>query len=181
MNVERTNSLNHPKEFTVNFPQELCTDCQAIEARFGAIVDHMAEAFICINLEWYCTYVNRKAEQLLNRKWQDLIGKTIWTVFAVEPTSELYKYCHQAIVKQTAIEFEEHYPSLNKWLKIRAIKSEDSLLLYFQETTETSSRDRQLKAEIAKCQQVEATLQKKQDFLKAILNNVQAGIVARSE
>ncbi|MEP6488524.1 PAS domain S-box protein [Microcoleus vaginatus GB2-A3] len=178
MNVERTNSLNHRKEFTVNFPQKLCTDCQAIEARFGAILDHMAEAFICINLEWYCTYVNRKAEQLLNRKWQDLIGKTIWTVFAVEPTSELYKYCHRASVKQTAIEFEEHYPSLNKWLRIRAIKSEDSLLFYFQETAETSQADRQLKAEITKCQQVEATLQKEQDFLKAILNNVQAGIVA---
>jgi len=178
MNVERTNSLNHREELTVNFPQELCTDCQALEARFAAIVDHMAEAFISINSEWHCTYVNRKAEQLLNRKRQDLIGKNIWTVFSVAPTSELYQHCHRAILTQTAIEFEEHYPSLNKWLRIRFIKSEDGLLLYFQDTTETSQADRQLKAEIAKCQYVEATLQKEQDFLKAILNNVQAGIVA---
>ncbi|MEG4346318.1 PAS domain S-box protein [Microcoleus sp. A003_D6] len=179
MNVERTNSLNHREELTVNFPQELCTDCQALEARrFAAIVDRMAEAFISINSEWHCTYVNHKAEQLLNRKRQHLIGKNIWTVFAVDLTSELYKYCHQAIATPTAIEFQEHYPSLNKWLRIRLVKSEDGLLIYFQDTTETSSRDRQLKAEIAKCQQVEATLQKEQDFLKAILNNVQAGIVA---
>ena len=178
MNVEGTNSFNHREELTVNFPQELCTDCQALEARFAAIVDHMAEAFISINSEWHCTYVNNKAEQLLNRKRQHLIGKNIRTVFSVDLTSELYKYCHQAIATQTAIEFEEHYPSLNKWLRIRLIKSEDGLLLYFQDATETSSRDRQVKAEIAKCQQVEATLQKKQDFLKAILNNVQAGIVA---
>ncbi len=178
MNVDHTNSLNHRKEFTVNFPQELCTDCKAIEARFAAIVDHMAEAFISINSEWYCTYVNRKAEQLLNRKRQDLIGKNIWTVFSVDSTSELYQHCHQAIAKPTAIEFEQHYPSLNKWLKIRLIKSEDGLLLYFQDTTETSQAEQQLKAEIAKCQQVEATLQKEQDFLKAILNNIQAGIVA---
>ena len=178
MNVERTNSLNHREELTVNFPQELCTDCQALEARFAVIVDHMAEAFISINSDWHCTYVNHKAEQLLNRKRQHLIGKNIRTVFSVDLTSELYKYCHQAIATQTAIEFEEHYPSLNKWLRIRLIKSEDGLLIYFQDTTETSSRDRQLKAEIAKCQQVEATLEKKQDFLKAILNNVQAGIVA---
>src|ERR687886_104173 len=178
MNVEPTNSLNHRKEFTVNFPQELCTDCQALEARFAAMVDHMAEAFISINSEWHCTYVNHKAEQLLNRKRQHLIGKNIRTVFSVDLTSELCKYCHQAIATQTAIEFEEHYPSLNKWLRIRLIKSEDGLLIYFQDTTETSQLDQQLKAEIAKCQQVEATLQKKQDFLKAILNNVQAGIVA---
>lgn len=178
MDVDRTNSLNHRKEFTVNFPQELCTDCHAIEMRFAAIVDHMAEAFISINSDWYCTYVNRKAEQLLNRKRQDLIGKTIWTVFSVDPTSELYQHCHQAIATQTASEFEQHYPSLNKWLKIRLIKSEDGLLIYCQQTTETSQADQQLKAEIAKCQQVEATLEKEQDFLKAILNNVQAGIVA---
>ena len=178
MNVEGTNSLNPREELTVNFAQELCTDCQALEARFAAIVDHMAEAFISINSEWHCTYVNNKAEQLLNRKRQHLIGKNIRTVFSVDLTSELYKYCHQALATQTAIEFEEHYPSLNKWLRIRLIKSEDGLLLYFQDATETSSRDRQVKAEIAKCQQVEATLQKKQDFLKAILNNVQAGIVA---
>ncbi|MCZ0903905.1 PAS domain S-box protein, partial [Microcoleus sp. HI-ES] len=96
----------------------------------------------------------------------------------IDLTSELYKYCHRAIATPTAIEFEEHYPSLNKWLRIRLIKSEDGLLLYFQDTTETSQVDRQLKAEIVKCQQVEATLHKEQDFLKAILNNVQAGIVA---
>ena len=63
-------------------------------------------------------------------------------------------------------------------MRIRLIKSEDGLLIYCQHTTETSQSDRQLKAEIAKCQQVEAILQKERDFLKAILNNVQAGIVA---
>jgi nitrogen fixation/metabolism regulation signal transduction histidine kinase len=63
-------------------------------------------------------------------------------------------------------------------LRIRLIKSEDGLLIYCQHTTETSQSDRQLKAEIAKCQQVEAILQKERNFLKAILNNVQAGIVA---
>ena len=178
MNVDRTNSLNHRKEFTVNFSQELCTDCHAIESRFVAIVDHMAEAFISINSEWSCTYVNRKAEQLLNRKRQDLIGKTIETVFSVEPTSELYQYFHQAIATQTAIEFEQHYSSLNKWLRIRLIQSEDGLFIYFQDTAETSQVDQKLKAEIANCLQVEATLQQEQDFLKAILNNVQAGIVA---
>ncbi|MEG4072188.1 PAS domain S-box protein [Microcoleus sp. Pol14C2] len=179
MNVERTHSLNHGQELTVNFPQELCTHCPALEVRrFTVIVAHMTEAFISINSEWHCTYVNYKAEQLLNRKWQHLIGKNIWTIFSVDLTSELYKYCHQAIATPTAIEFEEHYPSLNKCLRIRLIKSEDGLLIYFQDTTQTSQLDRQLKAEIAKCQQVEATLQKKQDFLKAILNNVQAGIVA---
>src|SRR5919199_1073723 len=178
MDVDRTNSLNHREELTVNFSQEFCADCYAIEARFAAIVDHMAEAFISINSNWYCTYVNRKAEQLLNKKRQDLIGKTIWTVFAIEPTSELYQHCQQATRSQTAIEFEQHYPSLNKWLKIRLIKSEDDLLIYVQDTTETSQAAQQLKAEIVKCQQVEATLQKEQDFLKAILNNVQAGIVA---
>ncbi|MCZ0900915.1 PAS domain-containing protein, partial [Microcoleus sp. HI-ES] len=74
MNVERTHSLNHREELTINFSPELCTDCQAVEARFAVIVDHMAEAFISINSEWHCTYVNHKAEQLLNRKRQHLIG-----------------------------------------------------------------------------------------------------------
>ncbi|MEG4088995.1 PAS domain S-box protein [Microcoleus sp. Pol12B4] len=179
MNVERTHSLNDREKLTVNFPQELCTDCQALEARrFAVIVDHMAEAFISINSEWHCTYVNHKAEQLLNRNRQHLIGKNIWIIFSVDLTSELYNYCHRAIATQTAIEFEEHYPSLNKCLIIRLIKSEEGLLIYFQDTTETSQLARQLKAEIAKCQEVEATLQKEQDFLTAILNNVQAGIVA---
>jgi len=178
MDVDRTNFLNHQEEFTINLQQELCADCHTIEARFAAIVDHMAEAFISINSDWHCTYINCKAEQLLNRKRQDLIGKALGTVFSVDPTSELYQHCHRAIATPTAIEFEEYYPSFNKWLRIRLVKSEDGLLIYFQDTTETSQADRQLKAEIAKCQQVEATLQKKQDFLKAILNNVQAGIVA---
>jgi signal transduction histidine kinase/ActR/RegA family two-component response regulator len=134
----------------------------------------MAEAFISINSESHCIYVNRNAEQLLNRKRQDLIGKALWTVFSVDSTSELYQHCHRAIATQTAIEFEEHYPSLNKWLGIRLIKSEDGLLIYFQDTTETSQVEQQLKTEIAKCQQVEATLQENSQQQSAFLAEVSA-------
>lgn len=39
MDVDRTNSFSHREKLTVNFSQEFCADCYAIEARFAAIVD----------------------------------------------------------------------------------------------------------------------------------------------
>ncbi|WP_227788814.1 MULTISPECIES: PAS domain S-box protein [unclassified Nodularia (in: cyanobacteria)] len=137
---------------------------KSVEERLTAILENMAEAFMEIDTAWRVTSANHQATQLLNKNTDDLCSKLLWDVFPVEATTQFYQQCHQVIVEKICVEFEEFYPALNRWLKVRLCPSGNSLLTYFLDITERK--------------ELEITLRQKQDFLTVLLDNVQAGIVA---
>jgi PAS domain S-box-containing protein len=133
---------------------------QSVEERLTAILENMAEALIAMNTAWRVTSVNNKAEQLLSKNRDSLLGQLLWDVFPVETTTRFY----QAIAAQLPQEFEEFYPSLNRWLTVRLIGCENGILAYLLDITARK--------------ELETRLRQEQNFLNALLDNVQAGIVA---
>jgi len=133
---------------------------QSVEERLTAMVENMAEGLIEIDRSWRITYVNNKTEQLLGNSRDGLLGQILWDVFPVEATTRFA----QAIIAQLPLEFEEFYPSWNRWLKFRLLPGATGILAYFLDITSTK--------------QLETTLRQEQDFLNVLLDNVQAGIVA---
>lgn len=133
-------------------------------SQFAAVVENMAEAFFAIDLTGCCTYLNQKAEQLFRVDRTNLIGKTLWNVFQVDTTSQLYQQCHQSLIEQVSGEFEEFYSSLNRWFAVRLLPVTGGVAAYFQDITDRK--------------ETEAALRKEQEFLSVLLDNVQAGIVA---
>ncbi|MEC4814236.1 MAG: PAS domain S-box protein [Scytonema sp. PMC 1069.18] len=123
----------------------------------------MTEAFIKISNTYKIIFVNSKAEQLLGITRDNLLGKPLWDVFPADPTTQLYQQCHYA-AEQSPGEFEEFYPALNRWLTVRLVPTQTGVLVYCLDITERK--------------ELEITLRKEQDFLKVLLDNVQAGIVA---
>ncbi len=137
---------------------------KSVEERLTVIWENMAEAFMEIDTGWRVTSANHQAKQLFNENTADLSSKLLWDVFPVEKTTQLYQQCHQVIISKNPVEFEEFYPALNRWLKVRLCPTGNSLLAYFLDITERK--------------ELEITLRQKQDFLTVLLDNVQAGIVA---
>ncbi|MDB9380268.1 PAS domain S-box protein, partial [Nodularia sphaerocarpa] len=137
---------------------------KSVEERLIVIWENMPEAFMEIDTAWRVTSANHQAKQLLNRNTDDLFNKLLWDVFPLETTTQFYQQCHQVIVAKKTVEFEEFYPALNRWLKVRLCPTGNSLLAYFRDITERK--------------ELEITLRQQQDFLTVLLDNVQAGIVA---
>jgi PAS domain S-box-containing protein len=135
-----------------------------VEERLTVILENIAEAFIELDKAYYIISVNNKAEQLLGIKKDNLLGEIFSNVLPVDVTSQLVQQCHQAIAHQLPVKFEEFYPGLNRWLMVQLCPTATGLLIYLLDITERK--------------QLEITLQKEQDFLKVLLDNVQAGIVA---
>ncbi|MBD2450981.1 PAS domain S-box protein [Nostoc sp. FACHB-152] len=133
---------------------------QSTEERLTAIFENMTEALIAMDTSWRVTSVNNKTEQLLGKNRDSLLGQLLWDVFPVEATIQF----DQAITAQFSQEFEEFYPSLNRWLTVRLIGCENGILAYLLDITARK--------------ELETTLRQEQNFLNVLLDNVQAGIVA---
>ncbi|MGA7938165.1 MAG: PAS domain S-box protein [Kovacikia sp.] len=137
---------------------------QTPEAQFALVVENMGEAFFALDLSGCCTYLNQKAEHLLGVDRHTLLGKPLWHIFQVAPSSQLYQQCYQPLIGQLPGEFEEYYSSLNRWFTVRLLPVPGGLAAYFQDITDRKES--------------EATLRKEQEFLNVLLDTLQAGIVA---
>ncbi|MBD1852572.1 ATP-binding protein [Leptolyngbya sp. FACHB-711] len=166
LNPMNANSDRLSSEPLAQFPFQ----AQTAREPFAAVVENMAEAFFALDLTGRCTFLNARAERLFGVDRTNLLGKTLWDVFRVDPSSQLYQQSQQAITRQLLsvefepVEFEEFYSSLNRWFIVRLLPIPEGLAAYFLNTTERKA--------------IKSALQKQQELLRTRLDNVQAGMNA---
>ncbi|HEY9619298.1 MAG TPA: response regulator [Crinalium sp.] len=116
--------------------QRLRTETEAAYRQIHKILESIADAFIATNHQWQFTYVNREAERLLNRTWEELLGKPLWEGFPNGMDSVFYREFHRAIADHVAVEFEAFYELSDRWLEVWAYPFADGLAIYFRDVTE---------------------------------------------
>lgn len=165
------NSDNPSQPFVSPFTEAAPQQLSPTEAFFATALDQMAEGFVTLDTFWRFTYANHRAELILGQPRTVLIGQSLWSAFQVDSTSQLYRQCHQALIYRSPVEFEEFYQALNRWFAVRLFPTERGLSAYFLDTTNS------VEHKLAELEGAN-TLRREHDLLKAILDNVQAGIVA---
>lgn len=109
---------------------------QGFEARFVAVVEHMAEAFVDLDMTGCCTYLNRRAEQLLAVDRSQALGQSIGELFAVDTASPLFEQYDRALAAQVPIAVEVFYPVGDRWLAMRLVPTSTGLSIYFSDITD---------------------------------------------
>lgn len=100
------------------------------------IFESLTEAFFALDREWRFTYLNSKTEQLLSRKAEELLGKSVWDEFPHTLGSPFEQQYRRAVAEQVSVKFEAFYPPLENWLLVRAYPYEGGLSVYFSDITE---------------------------------------------
>lgn len=104
----------------------------------------MTDAFFAVDDGWRFTYVNTRAETLLEREAGELLGATLWEEFPEARETAFFDRYQYAMERQETVTFEARYEPLETIFEVRAYPSETGLSVYFRDVT----RDRAIQAEL---------------------------------
>lgn len=116
----------------------------SIETEVEAVFDRIDDAFFGLDDQWRFTYLNDRAEELLNVDSEDVVGEVVWEEFPEAVGSVFQERYEHAMGTQEPVVFEEYYPPLDEWFEVRAYPSETGLSVYFRDVTERVQRESEL-------------------------------------
>lgn len=103
---------------------------------FSDILERISDAFVALDANWCCAYVNGKAAETWGRKPEDLIGRHLWTEFPERVGQPLYHAFHKAMADQRPLQVKEYDPPNDRWFEHRIYPSPQGLSVYCIEITE---------------------------------------------
>ncbi len=118
---------------------------QAYEER-NRILESIGDGFFAVDKDWIVTYWNKKAENLLGPRKQQIVNQNLWDIFSDSKNSKSYKYYHQAFESGQMVHFTDYYEATKRWFEISAYPSEAGLSVYFKDITERKIHEDQLDA-----------------------------------
>ena len=169
-------------------PEAMRREAEEARERISAILESITDAFIAFDNEGRLTYINRQAERFLQRPREDLLGKNLWEEFPEAAASRLYEEYCRVVAEQVAVEFEEFYTPLGRWLEVRASPTRDGVTAYFRDITRRKRAEEErallLAREQAARAEAEAAVRARNDFLSMVthdLKNPLATIKVRAQ
>jgi PAS domain S-box-containing protein len=104
--------------------------------RLSRTLESMADAFVTLDGSWRFTFVNQRAEQILQRPRDELLGRKLSEEFPTVAGTKFAQEYRRALVSQHPVAFEEFYEPLQCWLEVNAYPSEHGLGIYFRDVTD---------------------------------------------
>jgi len=105
----------------------------------------MSDAFQSLDSDWRFTYLNPRAEAILERRREDLLGKNVWEEFPDLVGSRFDGECHRAVREQVPVRFAESAGRTGRTIEVRAHPVPDGLAIYFTDVTEERLREARLR------------------------------------
>ncbi len=102
--------------------------------RVLALLDSISDGFCTVDADYRCTYLNRRAEELLGLPREQVVGRLLAEVFPHGVGTAFEDAYRRVMTDRVAETFEEYYPEpLNMWIEVRAQPSADGMMLYFRD------------------------------------------------
>ncbi len=112
--------------------------------RLTTTLASITEAFVTLDRQCCFTYLNQESERLLQKTTADLLGLALWHDFGEGLAQRLQDQLDKALKTNRRVELEDYFPSLGKWLEVRAYPFAEGLAVYFRDVTERRRSQEQL-------------------------------------
>ncbi len=103
--------------------------------RLSRLLETMTDAFFSLDHEFRFTYVNRRAEELLQRRRDELLGADLWEEFPAAVGSPFEAHYRGALADGVPVAFEAAYGPLDGYYEVSAWPGPDGLSVYFREVS----------------------------------------------
>lgn len=121
--------------------------------RTKAVLESITDAFFALGHDWHFTYFNHGAEEILLKKQEELIGKSIWEEMPELMDSPFGQECVKAMEERVAREFETMHTDGIIHMGIRIYPSRSGISIYIRDTTEISELRKAEKRQLELLQQ----------------------------
>jgi PAS domain S-box-containing protein len=125
---------------------------QALElaAQRNQILESITDGFGAFDAECRFVYLNRAAEQLMQRPLDETIGKSLWDEVPALRGSLVENMFLQVLDKHVAVHFEYLSPLSDRWFEIHAHPARDSgLTVYFRDVSDRKLMELNLRDTLA--------------------------------
>jgi PAS domain S-box-containing protein len=103
---------------------------------FKDALERLTDAFVAVDDKWRFTYLNSKAEQILGKGFEYLVGKQIWIEHSDIFSVAFHDLAELAMREQQPQRLEEYYPSQDLWFEVHIYPSHKGVTFYFDEITQ---------------------------------------------
>jgi len=104
-----------------------------------AVVDGLPDGILIVDRQWRIVYVNAPALNVLygasERVPQMLQGQSLWEDPPTLGSSRLFKGQIDAMERNQAVEFEEHFPTIDLWLRVTIAPNPRGFVTMFRDVT----------------------------------------------
>ena len=121
------------------------TDLKAREQRLQTIIDRMTDAVIKIDESWRITFLDSRAEAILDVDADSILDRDFWEVFPNARDTAFEAVYREAMDSRAPDEIEAYYAPIDGWLAVYVYPDFDGgLSFYFRDVTERKTRERML-------------------------------------
>lgn len=101
------------------------------------ILESITDAFYAVDADWRLTYVNRRTEELWGRRRDELIGRSLWSLFPNYEQTRGYREHRRAMQERRTVHFEAFSPNLKFWAEVNIYPTPDGgLSVYFRDISD---------------------------------------------
>ncbi|GGC24481.1 hypothetical protein GCM10011363_46230 [Marivita lacus] len=122
-----------------------------LSRRLAETLENIGDAFFMLDHDWRFSYLTTKAEELLERTREELIGRRISDELSGSVFDAQYS---RAFETGQTVRFIEHYPPLKRTFRVTAHPIPDGLAVYFSDITEECRQTEQLRLLEAAVEQI---------------------------
>lgn len=106
-------------------------------SRLTTVLDSVSDGFFSLNDQFIVTFFNSAAENLLDRRAEDVIGRKLFDAFPEAKGSIFEEKYTYALRNKVPLAFETHFenPRYENWYEVRVYPYRDGISIFFQVTT----------------------------------------------
>ncbi|WP_231187014.1 PAS domain S-box protein [Haladaptatus sp. DYF46] len=122
------------------------TELLGMREEHEEILARMTDAFLALDDDWRFTFVNERAEEILNRTAPEVLGEIIWDVFPEAADTAFHDSYEEAMRTQEPSTFEAYFEQYGSWYEATVYPSSNGVSVYLRDVTERKDREETLEA-----------------------------------
>lgn len=140
-----------------------------------SIFERVSDAFIALDKNWICTYINKKAEQIIGQPKDSLIGKNVFEAYPEAVGSDFHEAVKEALQSQKYVTKEVFYEPFDRWFEHHIYPSPTGVSIYFHDNTDKKKAEEELKLRFEELQKTNYELDQ---FVYSVSHDLRAPLAS---